>query len=169
MKRSRTVSRVCGFLLARHAPGSLYLCLNKNCWLCFEKVNTRQEEIEAQFCAPDFRQWHAGANALQIAYKWWGLSSLHSWEGSCLCLAFHLCPWEAPCGAGRCYWSNPIQLQQRLQQLCPLLWPCPRPGWHQSWSWQWLLHVLWEFLGAGLVPLPVKLNEAKCVTCFICY
>ena len=32
-----------------------------------------------------------------------------------------------------------------------------------------LLHVPCEFLGAGLVQRPVKLNEAECVTCIIYY
>ena len=55
--------------------------------------------------------------------------------------------------------DHPVQLSQRLQQRCALLQPRPRQGWLQTWGRGRVPHVLCEFLGAGLVPRPVKLNE----------
>ena len=39
----------------------------------------------------------------------------------------------------------------------------------ECWCLGLLPHVLCEFLGVGLVPRPVKLNEAECVNCIIYY
>ena len=56
-----------------------------------------------------------------------------------------------------------------LQHQQPSLWPHPCQSWHQCWCRGRLPDVLCEFLGAGLVPRPVRLNEAQCVTCTIYY
>ena len=56
-----------------------------------------------------------------------------------------------------------------MPQQRPSLWPRPRQSWHHCWCRGLLPHVLREFLGAGLVNRPVKLNEAQCVTCIVYY
>ena len=80
---------------------------------------------------------------------------------------------------GGCLWFGPvIQAPSRsavvmdaaaLQHQQPSLWPHPCQSWHQCWCRGRLPDVLCEFLGAGLVPKPVKLNEAQCVNCTIYY
>ena len=80
---------------------------------------------------------------------------------------------------GGCLWFGPvIQAPSRsavvmdaaaLQHQQPSLWPHPCQSWHQCWCRGRLPDVLCEFLGAGLVPRPVRLNEAQCVTCTMYY
>ena len=104
-----------------------------------------------------------------VDHKVWLKANLQdpSCKEGCLRLPNYLR--EAACGSGLWYEHHPVQQSRWMYQRSPLLWPPPRQSWHQCWCRGLLPDVFYEFLGAGLVPRPVKLNVAQRVTCIVCY
>ena len=84
-----------------------------------------------------------------------------SGKGGSVRFAHHLDsdPQKAACGLGWRYGYHPVRLLQWLSQRRPSLQPRPRQRWFKPRGWRRLPDVLCEFLGAGLVPRPVKCNK----------